>query len=640
MVADQNNEGGGLSPEMLRLVQQAIGELSARQGVAPPVPNVAPEIYIGPGSTLRDWARGIGEVLRHPDCGIFRVDREVVTIDAEKAGTLIMGVDRFRSRVADHVVVGAKRDKETEQLVPCTIPVEGARGVLQSDHFLAKLPRLAGINGVKQPVRRKSGAVELLPQGYDAESQIYTLEGGLDYDENMPLEEAVAFWRGLFGTFPWPEETRERMMGSYLAGVLTMYAKALMPPGVLTPMFVVNANMGGSGKSLLAKLAIWMVYGRAAGTSFPESDEELRKILDTAAQTMAPTLFFDDRDGYLESRFLNEWLTSTHREGRVMGGNKERFVIMKSAVTWLTGNDIRLREFLQRRSIIIDLFSLQNLKERELPAETVILSDEWMADEGNRCRCLSALWAMVRYSCVPRVEQREGLGGVMEEVTLTGRVDDTWRRVVSEHRPLDSFETWSKVIPQIVLDAGFGDPLDRADIVGVGDTEAQDFEKLMKAVIHQFLWRESRKMVTDEDGDVVPSDEMERHPLTEATVSLADMVRTARRMGLFTGVLETTDDVLHTLTRGRGERGFWEEEFPADTLSGFEVRLPVTEAEKRGQAEEWYDKAMAVKMGAKMRGKMGQFITGSCGNVYQFGERVAGRVSKFRIKRATKMPGK
>ena len=58
MVSDQNNEGGGLSPEMLRLVQQAIGELSARQGVAPPVPNVAPEIYIGPGSTLRDWARG------------------------------------------------------------------------------------------------------------------------------------------------------------------------------------------------------------------------------------------------------------------------------------------------------------------------------------------------------------------------------------------------------------------------------------------------------------------------------------------------------------------------------------------------------------------------------------------------------
>ena len=636
MVSNDAEGPEGLKPDRVRALQEAIGSLAERHGVAAPVLNVAPEIYIGPGTTLRDWAMGIGEVLRDPGCGIFLTGQEVVTIDAETGGTRLMGVDRFRSRLADYVTIGAKRHKETGEMVPCTIPVEGARGVLQSDHFTAKLPRLAGINGVKQPVRRRDGRVELLPQGYDRESQIYTLEGGLDYDENMPLEEAVAFWRAMFSTFPWPEETRERMMGSYLAAALSMYAKALMPPGALIPMFVVNANMGGSGKSLLAKMAIWMVYGRAGGTSFPESDEELRKILDTAAQSMAQVLFFDDKDGFLESRFLNEWLTSNVREGRVLGTN-QKFVMQKTAVTWLTGNEVRLREFLQRRSVIIDLFSLQNLKERVLPEDTIILSDEWMAEEENRKRCLSALWAFVRYSCVPREEEREGLGGVMEKVTLCGRVDEAWQRVRSAHRPIDSFETWSRVIPQIVIDAKFGDPLDRADIVGVGDTEAQDFEKLIKAVIHQYLWRERRKMVVDEDGDEVPSDEMERVPLPEAVVMLKDIVRTARRLGLYSHVLETTDEVLHQLERGRGATGFWEDVFPGEGLKEFEKRMPSTDAERLSQAEEWYDKKMANTMAAKMKGKQGQFITGACGNVFKFGERVAGRLSRFRITRATKV---
>lgn len=619
-----------LTPAQYRELQEALGPLAERHDLPPPRGNVAPEVYCGRGSDLREIAMKLGDICRDHGKGLFIADKEVVTIDREKGTTEIMDPDRFRSWVADHALIGAQWDKATQKLEKCTLGCEAARGVLKADHFRVKLPRLSAVNLVKQPVRRKNGKVELLPQGYDPESMVFTVEGGVDYPEDMPAEEAVAFLKSLFGTFPWGDDGRS--LAVHIAGGLTLYCQNMLPPGALTPMFIYNANMGGSGKSLLVSIFLWALFGQAETMSIVDGHDEFKKELDTAAQALSPYVFFDDQDGYLENRLLNSWLTSRNWAGRVLGTPK-KFSMRKRAVTFLTGNMVSLSQFLARRSIVADLFSKQSLQDRVLPKETILVTDEWMEDEANRRKVLAALWALVRFSCVPREVEMTGAGGVPAKLQVCGRIDGTWRRVRSKNRPLDSFETWSTVIPQLVLDADFADPLERADLPDAGDKGGREMDKLMKAIIKEHLWRKVPKMEKDFDGNEVDLGNDEVLPLPSARVELADMVATARRLGLFSEIIETTELVLVDLSRARKGQGFWEQKYPDGLLGATETRLPETDKEKADQAARWYDKSMANKFSSRFRGKQGQYFTGECGGIYQLGERVATRVSTFMIKR-------
>jgi len=628
---DLPDDPNKLTPAQWREIQAAVGPLAERNGLPPPRANVAPEVYCGAGSDLREIAMKLGDICRDQSKGLFMADKEIVTIDREKGTTEIMDADRFRSWIADHALIGAKWDKATGQLEKCTLGVEAARGVLKADHFRVKLPKLVAVNLVKQPVKRRDGRVELLPQGYDGESQVFTMEGGIDYPEDMPVEEAVAFLRSLFDTFPWGDDGRS--LSVHIAAGLTLYCQNMLPPGTLTPMFIYNANMGGSGKSLLVSVFLWAMFGQAENMSIVEGHDEFKKELDTAAQALSPYVFFDDQDGYLENRLLNSWLTSRNWAGRILGSAK-KFSMRKRAVTFLTGNMVSLSQFLARRSVVADLFSKQTLQDRTLPEETILITDEWMEAEENRKKVLAALWALVRFSCVPRDVTMRGAGDVEETLNICGRIDETWRRVRPKNRPLDSFETWSNIIPQIVVDAEFADPLERPDLPDAGDKGGREMDKMMKAIIRLHLWREVPKMGVAADGDVIELPEKERHALPSAKVELADMVRTARQLGLFSEIIDTTDLVLMELSRGRKGQGFWEDKFPKEgLLGGWEIRMPESEAEKRQQAECWYDKSMANKFSSRLKGKMGQYFTGECGGVYQLGERVATRVSTFLIKR-------
>lgn len=619
-----------LSREQLREIQLALGPLAERNGLPAPRKGVGPQVYIGPGSDLREVAIHLGGICRDPDKGLFLSDKEIVTIDREKGATEIMSPDRFRSWIADYCLIGSKYDKAMSTLEKCTLGVEMARGVLQADHFRAKLPRLQAVNVVKQPVRRRGGAVELLPQGYDAESMIFTIEGGVDYAEDMPLEEAVAFWRSLFGTFPWGDEGRS--LGVHMAAGLTLYCQNMLPPGTLTPMFLYNANMPGSGKSLLVSVFLWALYGKAENMSIVDGHDEFKKELDTCAQAMSPYAFFDDQSGFIDNRLLNAWLTSRNWAGRVLGSAR-KFSMPKRAITFLTGNLITLTGDLGRRSVVADLFCKQSLMDRKLPPETILITDGWMENEENRARVLSALWALVKFSYVPREVELAGEGDVMEKQMVCGRIDGTWKRVRPTNRALDSFETWSEMIPQIVVDAEFSDPLERPDMPDAGDKGGREMDKLMKAVIAEHLWRRVPKLERDFDGNEVDLGNDELLPLPGARVELADMVATARRLGLFSEILETTDLVLVELTRARKGQGFWEQKYPDGLLGAMESRLPESEKEKKEQAERWYDKSMANKFASRFKGKQGQYFTGLCGGLYKLGERVATRVSTFMITR-------
>ena len=94
-----------------------------------------------------------------------------------------------------------------------------------------------------------------------------------------------------------------------VAAMLTVFCQTMLKDGHRSPMFVYNANMVGSGKSLLAQIALIPVHGSADTHGF-YTTEEMKKELDTHALEMTPYMFFDDQWGFVKSSHLNAFLTA------------------------------------------------------------------------------------------------------------------------------------------------------------------------------------------------------------------------------------------------------------------------------------------------------------------------------------------
>lgn len=585
MAPENDSELSKLSVPELREMVTALSEMAKRANLPlPGVADTAPQVNLN--WDLRAIAVELGNICK--DKPIFRAESEVVTINEDAGRTEVMDADRFRTWILDYCVTWKKWDKDRGVGQPDTLGVEAARGVLKSGQFRSRVRELRGINTVRQPVRREDGKVELLPIGYDGPSGIYTLNT-CDYAEDMDPDEAVCYLRKLFAAFPWADDGRS--LAVHMAAFFTVYGQGLLPPGTITPLFLYNANEPGSGKTLLVKIILTMIYGRAGATSIGENEEELRKRLDAAAQHLQPFLFFDDEAGFLKNQLLNGWLTANFWEGRVLGTSKW-FYMPKRAVTFICGNGVTLSDDLGRRHLLADLFSVERVKERTLPEGTEVITDTWLKDQENRKKVLAALWAVVKFSYAKGLPHRK------------------------PGRPVAGFETWSSVIPRIVMDGAWEDPLRPHEAPDAGGRGSQDLEKLIKLVIAEKMWDHSK-------GEAVP--------LVVAKVELGEMVPIARRAGLFLEVLDTTEMIMLELDKG-GKRA-WKEEVYVNELGIEERRIPATPEEKRGQAERWYDRAMANSLRARFKGRLGQIFRGEDGLAYQIGERTSSRVSTFLIHR-------
>ena len=70
-----------------------------------------------------------------------------------------------------------------------SLTTDNARATLACDDYLDLLRRLDSLNTVRLPVRRKTGAIELLPRGYDSESRSFTIGEEEYFDTNWSLEQ-------------------------------------------------------------------------------------------------------------------------------------------------------------------------------------------------------------------------------------------------------------------------------------------------------------------------------------------------------------------------------------------------------------------------------------------------------------------
>ena len=403
-------------------------------------------------SVISDMARDIGGILSQN--GVFVRQRSAMTISQE--GRLVeMTSRRFRTYCEDHLVTFKWHSPKPEvfEKKPQTITVEAAATILESDQFIQRQRELLRVATVRQPVRRKDGRIELLPYGYDVESQTYTQNSGIEFAMDMPLDEARTVLKNLVREFPFgdrKEDGRSRNEAIVIAGMLAMFAAPLLRPQARRLNFMFSSNSVGSGKTLLAQMSIITSLGTCDVQPLPENQEDWRKILDTESLAGSPYILFDDCNGFLKSPTLNAFLTASTWTGRKMN-TQQKFAVPKIATVFLTGNNLEVTPDVARRFLHCRMIT----DEADPQARKIekVFSDEWLEKPEVRSQLLACLWAIVR------------------------SWDDAGRP--GPDRIGRGYEPWCAVFGGMVKHAGFGDPMEPLPVEDSGNSELADMTALV-----------------------------------------------------------------------------------------------------------------------------------------------------------------
>lgn len=406
------------------------------------------------GNSVRALGRDLGMLSRgtllFARAGIF------VTLDASTGESKLMTSERFCSWI--------------ETLVwPCKEGVHGttknrmgvdlARVILASDDFAAHVRPLHEVRLVRLPVMRSDGdkrIPELLPAGYDEPTGIFTVDG-VPYDENMDAGEAQSWLLSeVLPGYPWGDSqdsgsmSRSRCVAGHFAAMLTPFCTLMLPEEANRPMFVYLANQKGAGKSALAKMMLAPVYGFPAATNADTQEQELEKQISASLVAGKPYLFLDNMKNF-RSGTLAMVLTSPRVALRVMGGHEMPEIVNKTLFV-LTGITVNIGDELERRSVIIDLFSARDATERRFTRE---ITDAWFSEPANRSRMLAALWSFVRHW------RDHGMK----------RYPEAWRA---------TFEACASLIGSIVMSLNMANPFAKREQGMGGDEEGEALQDLIR----------------------------------------------------------------------------------------------------------------------------------------------------------------
>jgi len=472
----------------------------------------APLVRISPD--LNETAKLLGQIATRLD--IFKLSGELVFFDD---GLMRVMTGRiFRTWINDHVVMATKFAADGSA-VRGTLEVTDAATILDSPNFRRGVRELRGVEHVRLPVLRRmpnaearmtneqpkapdrrsgsgdprsqgkapngDGAVgascptfvlDVLPWGYDAETCVYTVDPGWDYDRDVAWEAGKVGLDRIDAEFPFSDE---RSRSVQRAGELALFCKHL-PDGLsLRPGFLWLGNKAGSGKSILAKKALYPVLGKAIPAKLKRG-EELDKEMEAFLRARRPYVFLDNVYGGIASSTLDQMLTSKGSAGRAMGGH-EVFEADNTALLLVSGNGLELNPDAARRFSVVDLFEKGDPNDRrpkERLDDDVMLTVEWRRKMLGYLFSLVARWVEVG---MPR-----------------GKV------------VIPSFERFCELMGGIVTCAGYEEPFQPAVIPDAISPEKEDFSELLDLVLGEM------------------GSEIERE------FTLDDLARLARSAGLYT----------------------------------------------------------------------------------------------------------
>lgn len=319
------------------------------------------------GAAIHEATDAACKVLRQHENIFQREGRliEVVQTAGGGAPTLrivpapTLGVEL--SRLAKWIQVGKKGEE-----IPCAPPDRIVAAVHQSAHWPG-VRRLVGV--VETPLLRSNGSI-LQEKGYD-DSTALIYQPSVEYPsipESPSLEEARNALSAMlkpFEEFPFADDAARFVP---VAVVLTSLAMGALE-GVNIPCFVFDANLQGTGKTLLADACSWILTGREVSKqTFPSDDKsELEKILGGAALAATPMMMLDNVNGIFGGDALEQRMTCRgSSQFRILGktGNPKlpwRTIVLAS------GNNLKTTTDMRRRIIRCRLLSkVENPEERPI----------------------------------------------------------------------------------------------------------------------------------------------------------------------------------------------------------------------------------------------------------------------------------
>jgi hypothetical protein len=267
---------------------------------------------------------------------------------------MILPVATLREIAAREVrFVKQKQTAAGAELVPahppgwCILAVE-ARGEW------AEVRHLEGV--IEAPTLRPDGTVLDTP-GWDEETGLlYEPNASYPPIPNTPsktdAERAALELLDLVTDFPFYQDPEHGSIhqAAWLAACLTAVARsAVRGP---CPLFLLDANCPGTGKSMLVDIAARIATGRdASRTTCPEGDEEMRKRITSIAIAGDRLMLLDNIDGPLGGAALDAALTATVWKDRVLGKSKMTAEMPLHCLWFATGNNVELRGDIPRRVV-------------------------------------------------------------------------------------------------------------------------------------------------------------------------------------------------------------------------------------------------------------------------------------------------
>jgi hypothetical protein len=368
--------------------------------------------------------------------------------DGKRLTIALIPPANLRDRLTRHVAFFGL-DKNDE-LVPKHPPEWAFAGIAARGAW----PCIRVIEGiVDAPILRADGTILQTP-GYDQRSGVvYAPSQEFPViDEEVDIDDAHAsleFLMEMVCDFPFESDEHR---AAWLAALLTGLAHhAFDGP---SPLFLIDANIRGAGKGLLAQTIGRTVLGTELPVfSYAHDAEEMRKKLTSIAIAGDRMNLLDNLEGEFGNDALDRALTATRWKDRVLGGNG--MIDLPLRVTWLaTGNNVVVKPDTVRRVIHIrlDVFH-ENPENRSGFKHPNLLA--WIKD--NRARLLVSALTILRAYC------RAG-------------------RLQQDLEPLGSFEGWSNLVRQAVVWMGLPDPcLTRVKLAATGDTGVDGLRRLLAA---------------------------------------------------------------------------------------------------------------------------------------------------------------
>jgi|GEM_PF-3184687 len=360
-------------------------------------------------------------------------------------------------RILKHTLNTLASEVETHMRVekggkgaPAKLPGELMRRVVEREWF----PGVGEIKAaVPLPVVRADGSVAS-QQGLDERTGLYVQRGAVRAPRLLTTDEmAEALQRvwAPFAEFPFADQSAKSVC---LAAMFTAVCRPALPTA---PAFLVNAQVFGTGKTLLSSALLWLTGEKPRMSAIGREQAEQAKVLTSILDQGPLTIMFDNVMRYLDaSSELCMALTCEEYNSRLLG--KSVMLRLPNRAMWvLNGNNVSISGDMVRRLLPINLCSDEAPELRKHgfdPVEVIRANMDSLRGD--------LIDLLITYSAYGREETRRKIGGYA------------------------SFEEWNGLVRGAVVWLGWGDPIEEMQAQQQADPEVQKLEMLMNAWLERF----------------------------------------------------------------------------------------------------------------------------------------------------------